>query len=297
MAEPQLDLRVRNPAALGEAVAIFRTHHGLTQQQVADEVGTNRSVVAHLEQGLRIPDGELLERICKRLKMPEHFWIGFRAERCAPGATLVRSRFITYFTRWDDAVGTDVRRDKLVFAIKNDERWRFQGKSLCPYAHCAKLLKRRFGELLRNRVLVPVPRSRASRDVPDREWPALRLAQEIAATGTGLSVQRLFARTKKIRQSSIKGSKRPSVREHMQTLAFAEENLPPAIVLIDDVVTRGTTMAACAKLLREAGWPGAVEALAVAYTKAPEEDNPAEWREFAFGWDGSADYPVRSNGI
>jgi transcriptional regulator with XRE-family HTH domain len=64
---------------LGEIVRTFRGDKGLTQNQLADklEPPTNRSVVAHLEQGRRIPDPDVLQRICKQLGIPQAYWETF----------------------------------------------------------------------------------------------------------------------------------------------------------------------------------------------------------------------------
>jgi transcriptional regulator with XRE-family HTH domain len=59
---------------LGEFVKLLRDKKGETQEVFANRIGTNRSRIAHLEQGERIPDPKLLEKICKDLNIPEDFW-------------------------------------------------------------------------------------------------------------------------------------------------------------------------------------------------------------------------------
>ena len=59
---------------------LVRSHRELkqlTQDAVATACRTNRSAVAHLEQGLRIPKPDLLQLICEHLEVPHRFWQPF----------------------------------------------------------------------------------------------------------------------------------------------------------------------------------------------------------------------------
>ena len=58
-------------------VRSHREHQQLTQDAVATACRTNRSAVAHLEQGLRIPKPDLLQRICDHVEVPRRFWQPF----------------------------------------------------------------------------------------------------------------------------------------------------------------------------------------------------------------------------
>lgn len=64
---------------LGELVKARRNLLSLTQEQVAEKSGdgVNRSIVAHLEQGIRIPKPEHLKRICDILGVPQNYWEQF----------------------------------------------------------------------------------------------------------------------------------------------------------------------------------------------------------------------------
>lgn len=46
-----MEYRVYNPEALGQAVKFFREKAGLTQAQLAEQVGIQRSYLAELEAG------------------------------------------------------------------------------------------------------------------------------------------------------------------------------------------------------------------------------------------------------
>jgi transcriptional regulator with XRE-family HTH domain len=64
---------------LGELVKARRNLLNITQEQAAEKSGAdvNRSVVAHLEQGLRVPKPDQLKRICEFLGVPPSYWIQF----------------------------------------------------------------------------------------------------------------------------------------------------------------------------------------------------------------------------
>jgi len=61
---------------LGFQVKIHREHIGLSQSSLAEKVGdgVNRSNIAHLEQGLRIPEKDKLLKICEAVKLPEEIF-------------------------------------------------------------------------------------------------------------------------------------------------------------------------------------------------------------------------------
>ena len=63
---------------LGELVKAMREQQGLSQEAFGKKiVGANRSVIAHFEQGLRLPKPELLEKICTSLNIPKVYWEEF----------------------------------------------------------------------------------------------------------------------------------------------------------------------------------------------------------------------------
>lgn len=66
-------------AELGDLVKSHRDHRRESQDEVAAKSSppTNRSVVAHLEQGLRVPEPEQLKAICEYLRLPEKYWTPF----------------------------------------------------------------------------------------------------------------------------------------------------------------------------------------------------------------------------
>lgn len=64
---------------LGNLVKIHREHRNYSQEYVADNCGvkTNRSAIAHLEQGIRLPKNHILSAICEFLDIPKPMWENF----------------------------------------------------------------------------------------------------------------------------------------------------------------------------------------------------------------------------
>lgn len=65
---------------LGDLVAKTRAERKLSQDALASKIGApvNRSMVAHFEQGLRVPPPESLAKICRELGVPEQIWTQFQ---------------------------------------------------------------------------------------------------------------------------------------------------------------------------------------------------------------------------
>lgn len=101
-------------------------------------------------------------------------------------------------------------------------------------------------------VLVPVPRSAPLAD--GALWPAKVIADILADEGLGQEVLPCVRRASAVRKSSSSpGKDRPSVDEHYESLAVDRELVRPArITLVDDVLTQGRTMIACARHIEEA---------------------------------------------
>ncbi|HEX8248659.1 MAG TPA: helix-turn-helix transcriptional regulator [Pyrinomonadaceae bacterium] len=64
---------------LGTQVKIHREQLGISQDALADQVGSpvNRSNIAHLEQGRRLPVKETLQKICEGVNLPKGSWQHF----------------------------------------------------------------------------------------------------------------------------------------------------------------------------------------------------------------------------
>lgn len=99
--------------------------------------------------------------------------------------------------------------------------------------------------------LVPAPRSapRVERGL----WPADILARALVEAGFGREVLPHLRRTQAVPKSAFaKAGERPTYERHLQTIACDGPLLVPSrLTIIDDVVTRGRTLFACATRLRE----------------------------------------------
>ena len=66
---------------LGTFIKSFRENNNESQSDYAKRIGTNRSLIAHLEQGRRQPEKDILEKICLDLKIPKVFWESLTEEQ------------------------------------------------------------------------------------------------------------------------------------------------------------------------------------------------------------------------
>jgi transcriptional regulator with XRE-family HTH domain len=71
-----------NRNLLAHVIKAHREQKGLTQDQLAKKCGApvNRSTIAHLEQGIRLPKPDALTTICTNLQIPADFWESFTNE-------------------------------------------------------------------------------------------------------------------------------------------------------------------------------------------------------------------------
>lgn len=101
--------------------------------------------------------------------------------------------------------------------------------------------------------LVPVPALR--RHLWSRGWdPVLTLARALAREAS-IPVWRVLARRPSASQKSLDRTGRQSNAARAYSLASGRRNLRgvPLVWLVDDVVTTGSTVEACSRLLRSAG--------------------------------------------
>ncbi len=285
---------IDSQSELGQLVKLCREYRGQTQEQLAKHLELSRTAVAHLEQGHRLPEPAALRRVCEHLGVPEVLYAGF-VPRDSLYSMAVRCHCRTYYSEGDEASADDERRARLVDAVRSGEPWRDGKREIeDPYGASARRLRRTFPRLFLNRTFVPVPRARNSRGLEDDQWPSLKLAEAYAEEGTACRVVRLFRRAKALRKPSARsGELGPTVAQHLTTLASTAEEVPPGIVLVDDLVERGTTLIACATRLTKQGWQGQVDALVVAYRRMGAGDQARDGRELLFGWNGKWNHPVR----
>jgi hypothetical protein len=99
---------------------------------------------------------------------------------------------------------------------------------------------------------VPAPRSAPL--VKNALWPGDRIARALLDAGLGAEVEQLLTRTQSVPKAAFAGpSERPTIERHRSTLAVgAVLGEPPAIIVVDDVITKGTMLYACGQALRQA---------------------------------------------
>lgn len=102
--------------------------------------------------------------------------------------------------------------------------------------------------------LVPAPRSAPL--VEGALWPARNICDELVRVGLGLETLPLLVRTQAIRKAQFSGHNRPKASEHYATIDVNPDLISgDRITVVDDVVTKGTTLIAFASRLADV-YPG-----------------------------------------
>ena len=202
---------------------------------------------------------------------------------------------IRVYARFPHPATGETTREKVlrqrVFAIKNHSAMVIGKKVMWPEDWLAADVAARAPRLFEgDPVLVPVPSSRVTpADTQwDGEWPSHRLVAALLEHGVGSQAAHVIRRTTPMRSAKMSRRNqepRPTIAEHLETLEIRGE-LPdgPRIVLVDDVLTRGTQFAACVELLRGAGYRGRVRGFAAAYWTRDTDDIERDY-EGSVSWE------------
>lgn len=173
--------------------------------------------------------------------------------------------FLVYPSRAD----TDIkaRYQKAVLSIKGDRFIRGQHMRWPEYA--AKRLNTALPEtpldgfFPEDAALVPLPRSGLLQK--NALWPARRICDELVKQGLGATVEPIVQRETGMRKSATSES-RPSPQEHFESFARVLPIHRDEIVLVDDIITRGSTALAAAWAILEVMPQARVTAFAMART-------------------------------
>lgn len=184
------------------------------------------------------------------------------------------SSFGQYSPRGVSAISKKSR--EFCYSIKNADRGLIEkiAKKIQSGANDFESLMEVFAS---DAVLVPVPRSAPL--VDGGLWPARLICEIFVKNGLGGSVQELLERVCAVPKSAFAArGERPSIETHIKSLEISRQGYSISgskIVLVDDVVTKGRTLLACASKLKPLNLP--VEAFAVVRTMgfAPNVDQIA----------------------
>lgn len=177
--------------------------------------------------------------------------------------------------RWPKHPPDGKRRDldtanRYTLALKNDHDQ--PGKNVPIYDYIAQTCAKQnlFPEFFSEETtLVPVPGSCLHK--PDNMWPPELLANALKKCGLGREVVACLERVTPVPKSSQSKDRHPPAKHH-STMAVKTAITPPTnILLVDDVVTRGSIFLGSAWLLFEA-YPGVeIKAFAAMRTCFPTE--------------------------
>jgi hypothetical protein len=115
-------------------------------------------------------------------------------------------------------------------------------------------------------IFVPAPRSAPL--VKGGLWPGDRIAQALVDAGLGSEVRILLERVKSVPKAAFaRPGERPTYAIHRASLSVRGDLfLPHRMVVVDDVITKGTMLGACCALLQEAYPEADVRAFALLRT-------------------------------
>lgn len=128
------------------------------------------------------------------------------------------------------------------------------------------------GFFVKDAILVPIPSHHPTK--PKSLWVPEVLAVSLKQCGLGYGVVPCLERTEIVRQSSRSASQdRPAIATHYKTLRIKDRiaTEPPDILLVDDVIARGTSIAAACIRMAEAYPNARIKAFAAMNTRFPGE--------------------------
>lgn len=127
---------------------------------------------------------------------------------------------------------------------------REKSKQLVQFLHILVLSRRKYlpWETI---VITPVPMHWSRYFI--RGFDHVSMIGEQLAKKVKIPFQKLLKANYTKRQSKLHKSERVKNREHAFSFRWAEWAIPDTVILIDDVISTGSTINACAKILKDAG--------------------------------------------
>lgn len=142
--------------------------------------------------------------------------------------------------------------------LKRDEFINIESKQLLMSDYLAGLIKKRLDTLPfasffnENSVLIPVPSSSLLQ--PNSIWAPELLANALVKVGLGKDAKSCLQRVEAVAKSSkVSSENRPKVVDHYNSMAVQKIlDEPKEILVIDDIVTRGSTLLGAVNRLADA---------------------------------------------
>ena len=159
------------------------------------------------------------------------------------------------------------RSRDLCYAIKNGDR-QVISQVLTTYVNEVKTIEDPF--LAKDVTFIPVPRSSPIKK--GDLWPGHIICEELRKKGYGKNISTCLVRVYAVPKSSFSSpGDRPTLKMHYESLRVNPEVIKPQVItIVDDIITLGTTSAACWMRLHEAYPNAEIRIFAFVRTKGYE---------------------------
>lgn len=164
-----------------------------------------------------------------------------------------------------------------IFGVKNDGAGFHVGESMIEFV-VRRLRESTTGSILDglfspDALLIPVPgHAPLLQRTKQQLWAMKRLCEAMRTTGLGAAVAPLLERVESVPAAHLlgPGQSRPNARRHFETVRVNADLVQRSkkLVLVDDVLTRGSTLMGCASRLREFFPDASIVGFAVARTRS-----------------------------